>query len=61
MAFGVNLGPLDSRTDYRLHGGAQQPVLGREVKGLWLPDGGVHDRQALLRRRQTDPTVLLTH
>ena len=55
-----NLGPLDSRADDRLHGGAQQPVLGREAKGSWVSDGGVHDRHALFRRRETHSTVLLT-
>lgn len=60
-ALGGNLGPLDSRTDDRLHGGFQQPVLGREAKGSWLPDGGEHDRHALLRRLETHPTELLLH
>ena len=34
-----------------LHGGTQQPVLSRKAQGPWVPDGGVHDRNALLRRR----------
>jgi hypothetical protein len=29
--FGGDPGPLDSRSDHRLHGGAQQPVLSREA------------------------------
>ena len=60
-AFGGNLGPLDSRPDDRLHGGTQQPVLSREAQGARVPDGGIHDNHALLRRRETYPTVLLTH
>ena len=60
-AHGGNLGPLDSRPDDRLHGGTQQPVLSREAQGARVPDGGVHDQHALLRCRETYPTVLLTH
>jgi hypothetical protein len=60
-AFGGDLGPLDSMPDDRLHGRTQQPVLSGEAQGSWVLDGGVHDRDALLLRRETDPTVLLTH
>ena len=60
-ALGGNLGPPDSRADDGLHGGAQQPVVGRKAKGPRVPDGRIHDRYALLRRRETHPTVLLTH
>ncbi len=60
-AFGGNLGPLDSRSDDRLHGGSQQLVLSREAQSPRVPDGGIHDRHALLRRRETHPPVLLTH
>jgi hypothetical protein len=59
-AFGGNLGPLDSRSDDRLHGGSQQLVLSREAQSPRVPDGGIHDRHALLRRRETYPPVLLT-
>ena len=48
-------------SDHRLHGGSQQPVLGREAQSPRVPDGGIHDRHALLRRRETHPPVLLTH
>ena len=60
-SFGGNLGPLDSRSDDRLHGGSQQLVLSREAQSSRVPDGGIHDRHALLRRRETHPPVLLTH
>ena len=30
-SLGGDLGPLDSRSDHRLHGGSQQPVLSREA------------------------------
>jgi len=56
-----NLGALDSRSDDRLHGGSQQPGLGREAQSPRVPDVGIHDRHALLRRRGTHPTVPLTH
>ncbi len=60
-ALGGNLGPLDSRSDDRLHGGSQQLVLSCEAQSPRAPDGGIHDRHALLRRRETHPPVLLTH
>ena len=60
-ALGGNLGPLDSRADDRLHGGSQQLVLSREAQSPRVPDGGIHDRHALLYRWETHPTVLLTH
>jgi hypothetical protein len=60
-AFGGNPGPLDSRSDHRLHGGTQQPVLGCEAQGPRISDSGIHDHHALLRRRETHPTVPLTH
>ena len=60
-ALGGNLGPLDSRSDDRLHGGSQQLVLSREAHSPRVPDGGIHDRHALLRRWETHPTVLLSH
>jgi transposase len=41
--------------------GSQQPVLSREAAGTRIPDGGVYDGHALLRRRETHPPVLLTH
>ena len=44
-------GQLDSRSDDGFHGGTQQPVLSREAQGARVPDGGVHDQHALLRRR----------
>jgi hypothetical protein len=44
-----------------IHGGAQQPVLGREALSPRVPDGGIHECLALLRRRKTHPTVPLTH
>ena len=47
------------RSDDRLLGGSQQPVLGREAQSSRVPDGGVHDRYVLLRRRETYPTMLL--
>jgi hypothetical protein len=31
------------------------------VQSPRVPDGGIHDRHALLRRRETHPPVLLTH
>lgn len=58
---GGDSGPLDSRYGDRLHEGAQQPVLSRKAKGQRLPESGVHDDQALLRRRETHSTMLLTH
>ncbi len=60
-AFGGNLGPLDSRSDDRLHGGSQQLGLNREAQSPRVPNGGIHDRHALLRRWKTHPPVLLTH
>ena len=60
-ALGGNLGPLDSRADDGLHGGTQQPVLGCEAQGPRVSDGRIHDHCALLRRRETHPTVLLTN
>jgi hypothetical protein len=48
-AFGGNLGPLDSRADDRLHGGAQQLVLRPERLSPRVPKGGIHDRYSLLR------------
>ena len=60
-ALGVNLGPLDSRPDDRLHGRAQQPVLSREAQGARVSVSRIHDHCALLRCRETYPTVLLTH
>jgi len=30
-SLGGDPGPLDSRSDHRLHGGSQQPLLGREA------------------------------
>jgi hypothetical protein len=53
--------PLDSWFDDRTHGGAQQPVISREAQGPRVSDLEVHDRNDLLRRRETHPTVLLTH
>lgn len=35
--------------------------LSREAQSSRVPDGGIHDRHALLRRRETHPPVLLTH
>jgi len=52
---------LDSRSDHRLYGGSQQPVLGREAQGPLVSDGGIHDRHALLRRRDTHHAILLKH
>ena len=60
-ALGGNLGPLDSRSDDRLHGGSQQLVLSREAQSPRVPDGRIHYRHTLLRRRETHPTVPLTH
>ena len=60
-ALGRYSGPLESRSDDGLHGGTQQPVLGCEAQGPRVSVGGVHDQHALLRRRETYPTVLLTH
>ena len=60
-SLGGDPGPLDSRSDHRLHGGSQQPVLSREAQGARVPDGEIHDRRALLRRWETHPTVPLTH
>ena len=60
-SFGGDPDSLGSRADNRLHGGTQQPVISREAQGPWVPDGGVHDNHALLCRRETHPTVLLTH
>ncbi len=60
-ALGGNLGPLDLRADDRLHGGSQQLVLSREEQSPRVPNGGIHDRHALLRRRETYPPVLLIH
>ncbi len=54
-------GRLDSRSDHCLHRGSQQPVFGREAQSPWVPDGGMHDRHALLWRRETHPTVLLNY
>jgi hypothetical protein len=31
------------------------------VQGVRVPDGGIHDQHALLRCRETYPSVLLTH
>jgi hypothetical protein len=59
--FGGNLGPLDSRTGYRFHGGSQQPVLVCEAQGPRIPDGGIHDHPGLYRRRENHPTASLTH
>jgi len=52
---------LDSRSDDGLHGGTQQPVLGCVAQGPRVSVCRVHDHHALLRRRQTHPTVLLTN
>jgi hypothetical protein len=60
-SIGGDPGQLDSRSDDRLHGRTQQPVLSREAQGSRLPDGGLHDRHTLLRHWETHPTVLLTH
>ena len=60
-ALGGYSGPLDSRSDDGLHRGNQQPVLSREAQGARVPVGRIHDHCALLRRRETHPTVLLTH
>ena len=59
-AFGGNLGPLDSRSDDRLHGRSQQLVLSREAQSPRVPDGGIHDRHALLRRWGTCTTLPIT-
>ena len=60
-ALGGHSGPLDSRSDDGLHGGTQQPVLGCEAQGPRVSVGRIHDNHALLRRRETHPTVMLTH
>jgi len=60
-ALGGNLDPLDSIADDRLNRGSQQFVLGREAQIPRVPDGGIRDGYALLRCRETYPTVLLTH
>ena len=60
-ALGGYSSPMDSRSDDGLHGGTQQPVLGCEAQGPRGSVGGIHDRHVLLRRRETYPTVLLTH
>ena len=54
-------GPLDLRADHRLHRGAQQPVPGCEAKDPRVSEIGIHDRHALLRRRETHPTAPLNH
>jgi hypothetical protein len=60
-ADGGNLGPLESRPDDRLHGGTQKSVLRREAQGARVSGGGVHEQHALLRCRETYPTVLRSH
>ena len=60
-ALGGYSGPLESRSDDGLHGGTQQAVLGCEAKGPRVSVGGLHDHHALIRRRETHPTVLLSH
>ena len=60
-ALGGYSGPLDSRADDGLHGGTQQPVLSCDAQGPRVSIGRIHDNHALLRRRETHPTVLLTH
>ena len=54
-------GQMGSRVDDHLHGGTQQLVLDREAQGPRVSVCGIHDHHALLRRRETYPTVLLTH
>lgn len=55
-------GPLDPRSDDRVHGRAEQPLLSREAPspGL-LPHRRVHDPYTLLRRRETRSPILLPH
>ena len=60
-ALGGYSGSLDSRSDDGFHGGTQQPVLGCEAQGPRVSVSRIHDHCALLRRRETHPTVLLTH
>jgi hypothetical protein len=60
-ALGRNPGLLDPRADDYLNGWNQQPVLGYEAEGPRIPGGGIHDHHALLRHRETGPTVPLTH
>ncbi len=59
--FGWNPGPLESRADDGLHGGAQQVVFGRKAKDPRVPDHGIQDPEALFFRWETHPTVPLTH
>ncbi len=60
-SLGGDPGPLDSRSDHRIHGGSQQPVFSREAAATRIPDGGNHDRHALLRHRKNRSPVLLSH
>jgi hypothetical protein len=57
--FGEDLSPLDPRTDLRLNEGTQLNVLDCAAEGLRGPNGGIHDCEALLRRGETQPTLLL--
>ncbi len=61
MPIGGDFGPLDPTPDDRLQGGIQQRVLSHKAKGSRVPHGGKHDGHALLRRRKTHSTELLTH
>jgi hypothetical protein len=60
-SLGGALGPLDPRSDEHLYGRSQQPDLSSEAQGSWLPEGGIHHLHALLHRRATHSTELLTH
>jgi hypothetical protein len=60
-SLGRNASLLDSKSDDRFYGGAQQAVLSREAQDPRVSDGGIYDHYAFLRRRETHPTVPLTN
>ncbi len=51
--------PLSFSADKRHNAVSQRAVPGRKAQGWLLPDDGVNDRHALLRRRATDHSMLL--
>ncbi len=58
---GGYFGTLDSRPHDGLYRRTQLPVLGSGMQGPRILVVRILDHYALLRRRKTHPTVLLTH